>query len=745
MSLIPLLLLAGVAAAQVPPGNPGFEQVEPGGQPAAWFVPPAVSQAGFAVKVVDQGCRTGRCIMLAGVQNPPPNLFGNIMQSIPANGYTLHHIRFRAAVRVGGPATRAQMWLRLDRADGSMAFLENMGGRPIFSPEWATYDIEADVPEDVARIVLGVMLFGPGNAWVDDVSLENTGEIRKDRTDAPRAITPRGLINLTAFTRLYGYVRFFHPGDQAARTDWETFAVEGIRSVEDSRSTSELIERLRTVFAPVAPTVRIYATGTALPPPPVALAPGIPRYHHNGVGLPTAIASGVYTSTRQRISASGDAVRKPFTAELVAGVTASVPLDVYVDAGGTLPHAASADPEVRYERTPADRATRLAAVVIAWNVLQHFYPYFDVVKTDWSAELPKALSAAATDTGVDDFHKTLRKLIAALHDGHGNVASPQARSSMVAPVTMDWIAGDFLVTRAQKERAEGVAPGDRVLKIDGKPIAEAAAEVRALISGATDQWIRYRSAAELSICRSGPRTGRIELELEPYAARGTSKTVELTCVTPRYKDMTNYTEPRPEKIAELEPGILYIDLDRVAAEDWRTAVPRLAAAKGIIFDMRGYPGQPGIQALAHLTETTIRSARWNVASAAMPDRLDSPYHESGWDVPPEKPYFTARRAFLTDGRAISYAETVMGIVENFKLAAIVGEPTAGTNGNVNPFRLPGGYTVTWTGMKVLKHDGSQHNGVGILPTLPASRTRQGVAEGKDEILVRALAYVKTGA
>jgi hypothetical protein len=40
-------------------------------------------------------------------------------------------------------------------------------------------------------------------------------------------------------------------------------------------------------------------------------------------------------------------------------------------------------------------------------------------------------------------------------------------------------------------------------------------------------------------------------------------------------------------------------------------------------------------------------------------------------------------------------------------------------------------------MKVLKHDGSQHHGIGIRPTVPASRTRKGVAEGKDEILLRA--------
>ncbi len=197
-------------------------------------------------------------------------------------------------------------------------------------------------------------------------------------------------------------------------------------------------------------------------------------------------------------------------------------------------------------------------------------------------------------------------------------------------------------------------------------------------------------------------------------------------------------EPRNRTVCE--PG-----LDRVAEADWNPLVARLEKAKGIIFDMRGYPGQPAIQALAHLTDRTIRSAKWNVSSAAMPDRLESPFQESGWDVQPQKPYFSARRVFLTDGRAISYAETVMGIVEHYKLGDIVGGPTAGTNGNVNPFKLPGGYTVSWTGMKVLKHDGSQHHGIGILPTVPASRTRKGVAEGKDEILLRGLEVVKSSA
>jgi C-terminal processing protease CtpA/Prc len=102
----------------------------------------------------------------------------------------------------------------------------------------------------------------------------------------------------------------------------------------------------------------------------------------------------------------------------------------------------------------------------------------------------------------------------------------------------------------------------------------------------------------------------------------------------------------------------------------------------------------------------------------------------------------AKKAFLTGGRAISYAESCLGIVERYRLAEIVGGPTAGTNGNVNPFLLPVGYAVSWTGMKVLKHDGSPHHGVGIRPTIAVERTRRGAAEGRDEVLERGCAAVR---
>ncbi len=84
----------------------------------------------------------------------------------------------------------------------------------------------------------------------------------------------------------------------------------------------------------------------------------------------------------------------------------------------------------------------------------------------------------------------------------------------------------------------------------------------------------------------------------------------------------------------------------------------------------------------------------------------------------------------------------MSLVAFYGLGEIVGQPTAGANGNVNPFSLPGDFTIYWTGMRVVEHDGSQHHMVGVQPTAPVLRTLKGVREGRDELLEAALRVVR---
>jgi C-terminal processing protease CtpA/Prc len=139
----------------------------------------------------------------------------------------------------------------------------------------------------------------------------------------------------------------------------------------------------------------------------------------------------------------------------------------------------------------------------------------------------------------------------------------------------------------------------------------------------------------------------------------------------------------------------------------------------------------------------LKSAQAHVPSVTLPDRESFTFiRVEEWEVPPAEPFLAAKKAFIVDARAISYAETCLSIIERYELGSIVGGASAGTNGNANTFSLPGGYTVAWTGMKSLKHDGSRHHGIGVHPTIPVSRTRAAIVAGRDELLEAAVLAVK---
>lgn len=587
------------------------------------------------------------------------------------------------------------------------------------------------------------MLLFKGKVWMDEVHLEVVGKAKPVTYEAPRPLSERGRDNLVAFTRLLGYVRHFYPGDEAARTDWNLFAITGVRRVEDAPDAAELAARLDALFKPIAPAMQVFAAGQAPQGPTPIASVGTPiktvRWVHHGFG--TGDTQNIYRSAREYSPLTSHAAANDvFTSDLGGGIACRMPLTLLVDAKGTLPRGTGQKKDDDYDPDALsgnDRATRLAAIALAWNIFQHFYPYFDAVKTDWPLALRDGLTSAAEDADERAFLDTLRRLVAALHDGHGSVSHNSDTRFALPPIRVSW-AGESLVVAQVHEgddlKSGGLKPGDLIRKIDGVPVSEAYQRASATISAATEQWRRYRALNELL---RGPQGSPIALEAQHGAE--TPFTVHLT----RQIDPA-HPEKRPAPVAELKPGIWYLDLDagRATTRSFTEALPKLAQARGVVFDLRGYPNEVALELLPHLAHVPITSALWNVPRITSPDHVKFAFDISRWPaMPPTEPHIGAKVAFLTDGRAISYAESVMGIVEHYKLGDIVGGPTAGTNGNVNPITLPGGYRVTWTGMNVVKHDGSQHHGVGIQPMVPVVPTVEGIAQGRDEVLEKAVEQV----
>ena len=64
--------------------------------------------------------------------------------------------------------------------------------------------------------------------------------------------------NIKAFAKLYGYVRWFHPSDEAQQINWDKFAIYGVKTVENATNVVALKDSLLKLFLPIAPALDIY-------------------------------------------------------------------------------------------------------------------------------------------------------------------------------------------------------------------------------------------------------------------------------------------------------------------------------------------------------------------------------------------------------------------------------------------------------------------------------------------------------
>src|SRR5207253_4682591 len=131
--------------------------------------------------------------------------------------------------------------------------------------------------------------------------------------------------------------------------------------------------------------------------------------------------------------------------------------------------------------------------------------------------------------------------------------------------------------------ADDLKPGDVILRINGRAAADLIADQEKLISGATPQWKRFQA---LRILKEGPKDSEASLAVQRRP--GVVKNVKVARDSEGI-EAADLGEPRPAKVEEIRNDIWYVDIDRITDKDFEAALPKLNEAKGIIFDLRGYP------------------------------------------------------------------------------------------------------------------------------------------------------------
>ncbi|NBB73638.1 MAG: hypothetical protein GVY35_08170 [Bacteroidetes bacterium] len=407
------------------------------------------------------------------------------------------------------------------------------------------------------------------------------------------------------------------------------------------------------------------------------------------------------------------------------------------------PAAASRGPGASAEYTdeaypPAGE--RMLAVARGWSIIEHFFPYKDLMDAPWREALPAAIEGALAAEGAEAYHLAIGRLMVQTNDSHVAARSDvlsRLRGETPAPVLVRSIEGQPVVTDIVDDAVadtSGLRRGDVILSVDGTPAAARMDSLARFYRAASTPQARQHHAAFRLLWGDAGSTATVRVR----GADGTERTVEL----PRGR--YNLGRDDTPVMRRLTDRIGYADLDRLERAQVDSMFTRFADTDAIIFDMRGYPNGTAWAIAPRLAETEQPVA----ASFAKPLRLgpgerDRQTFDFDQRVPPRRgARYTGKTVMLIDERAISQAEHTGLFLKAANGTTFVGSPTNGANGDVTRFRLPGGIRVDFTGQSVRHPDGTQLQRRGLQPDVEARPTIESIRRAEDAVLQTALEYLQ---
>ncbi len=353
--------------------------------------------------------------------------------------------------------------------------------------------------------------------------------------------------------------------------------------------------------------------------------------------------------------------------------------------------------------------------------------------------IPK-FEKAANET---EYVLTISEMLSHLHDSHvGAYGKIYWNYIGIAkpPITIRMIEDRPVVIRIFKDllKETNLKVGDVILKVDGEDVKTRIKRYGKYVTASTPQ---ARMSNVMSyILRGGDKT---TLTLVVKDETGKEREVKLPRKTTFRTAMRYHRDGDIYKLLSKDIG--YVDLNRLTTKQVDKMFDAFKDTKAIIMDMRGYPQGTAWSIAPRLTEkkdVVGATFRGVIVSASQSEYTYSNYFFKQKLPKTEKWRYKGKTVMLIDERAISQAEHSGLFFEAANGTKFIGSPTNGANGDVTNFYVPGGVLIRFTGQAVFHADGSQLQRKGLQPHIPVKPTIKGIRAGKDEVLDKAIEYLK---
>lgn len=545
------------------------------------------------------------------------------------------------------------------------------------------------------------------------------------------SFTEKQLHTLEDFSKIYGIACFFHPSDECSNMDWESFSlvnIEKILKMKEPKSNNDSF--LISIFRPIIPSLDFDTSYYSN----FRKSNYQKIWKHNGYGM-----QGSKTYKSERIFK--EIKDESFTPNLQeirlnSGRILKIPLGVYCDSNfRTIPMGSSEFYEQNLGHRNIDKNTFKNSIAIynfihSYNVLRHFFPYQNELKLNWDELLKTYLTQSVNDTTKIKHSNTLKRFLNHFKDGHMGVYCNDIIENFAIPVSFEMIDFELYVKKIM-DTTQNINLGEKVVRINNMSSRKYIDSIRNLVSGSV-QWQNYLISLQLS---KGIQNDGIEIEFE------NNKKIKFQYTIDFNKHKWFYQREDTIAIKKIDDNICFINLNYCSSDTILKKMDSLRLYKAIIFDLRGYPLPSFSKILPYLG--VYNDANWMI-------RFDSiqPYfkshkkNEKSWNLSPVPNPLNNIHILLIDGRSISYAESVAGLFKHYgDKNYIIGSTSSGANGNVNSVKLLSGFRFSFSGLKVVNLDGSQHFINGVEPDIVVKRKPVYIKNGRDIFVEEAIRFI----
>ena len=551
------------------------------------------------------------------------------------------------------------------------------------------------------------------------------------------------------FAKIYGLVRFFDPSPENENVNWDVFLISSLNKIiREKRVDSKLYSVL---FSEVSGNTVV--SNNIIEGKAESISNDCIRWQY--IGLGNANKNDVYTCLRVNVnkldypiydtcyyklfdddSCLNSFINERIDEHLYVNISTVVSKENYIkrkNFKNINSQYKTYFPEININDTTT--VNRLACCIDIWNAIKHFYPYREKL-ANWDSKLDSLIEIGMRNQPFSKFLLSLKRIYYSINDGHAAISERVTKNIFLPPISWTFI-NDTLIIDNVFCNSTLLKIGDIVLSIDKVNSSKTIHEKENIVSAGTNKYKQYLAAFG---CLKGEENSSLSIDV----LRGTKiiANIPIKRNVPLIKYFTEYINSNPA-IQEIEKDLIYINFSKILDSQLDSVLKNINNYKAIIFDYRGYP-RGSNNLLSHLIKINDTTTNWmKIPKIIGPNYKTCGYQEISWGLKPELPNIGSKVYAIIDSKIISYGESIIGYLSHYKLATLIGEKTAGTNGNYNKLNLPCNLSFSFTGAIVTKLNGEPLDCHGFVPDVEINYTIQGVKNGVDELKEKTIEYAKS--